>query len=270
MQIDFISDTVCPWCFIGKRRLSRAMAMRPNIVFTVRHRPYRLDPTVPEYFDNRGLSYASNKDYDSAIADYDQAIRLRPKANFLTNRGDSYQFKGDRERAMADYDAALRLDANFSLAYNNRAALWRKAGDRVRALADYDAALRLNPKLDAAIVGRKALALEIERAGAQMPLQPAAATAVPSFDCTIAKRAVEKVICSDARLSALDRDLGEAYTKLLKSAANDSPRAASALRAQQRDFIATRNTSFGRPDYDVGAAMERRLGQLRATLSSAN
>jgi predicted DsbA family dithiol-disulfide isomerase len=48
MQIDFISDTVCPWCFIGKRRLARAMAMRPNIVFDVRYRPYRLDPSVPK------------------------------------------------------------------------------------------------------------------------------------------------------------------------------------------------------------------------------
>src|ERR1700744_5552610 len=48
MQIDFISDTVCPWCFIGKRRLGRAIAQRPNITFDVRYRPYRLDPTVPK------------------------------------------------------------------------------------------------------------------------------------------------------------------------------------------------------------------------------
>ena len=48
MQIDFISDTVCPWCFIGKRRLARAIAMRPNMSFDVRFRPYRLDPTVPK------------------------------------------------------------------------------------------------------------------------------------------------------------------------------------------------------------------------------
>lgn len=48
MQIDFISDTVCPWCFIGKRRLARAIAMRPEIAFDVRFRPYRLDPTVPK------------------------------------------------------------------------------------------------------------------------------------------------------------------------------------------------------------------------------
>src|SRR5882724_9598229 len=48
MQIDVISDTVCPWCFIGKRRLMRAMALRPHIAFDVKWRPYRLDPTVPK------------------------------------------------------------------------------------------------------------------------------------------------------------------------------------------------------------------------------
>ena len=47
MQIDVISDTVCPWCFIGKRRLQRAMNARPNIEFDVKWRPYQLDATVP-------------------------------------------------------------------------------------------------------------------------------------------------------------------------------------------------------------------------------
>jgi predicted DsbA family dithiol-disulfide isomerase len=47
MQIDVISDTVCPWCFIGKRRLMRAMEQRPHLTFDVKWRPYRLDPTVP-------------------------------------------------------------------------------------------------------------------------------------------------------------------------------------------------------------------------------
>ena len=48
MQIDVISDTVCPWCFIGKRRLMLAMEQRPGIAFDVKWRPYRLDPTVPK------------------------------------------------------------------------------------------------------------------------------------------------------------------------------------------------------------------------------
>jgi predicted DsbA family dithiol-disulfide isomerase len=47
MQIDVVSDTVCPWCFIGKRRLARALAMRPDVPFEVFWRPYRLDPSIP-------------------------------------------------------------------------------------------------------------------------------------------------------------------------------------------------------------------------------
>jgi predicted DsbA family dithiol-disulfide isomerase len=47
MQIDIVSDTVCPWCFIGKRRLERALAMRPDVAYDIRWRAYRLDPAVP-------------------------------------------------------------------------------------------------------------------------------------------------------------------------------------------------------------------------------
>lgn len=47
MQIDIISDTVCPWCFIGKRRLERAFLLRPDMQFNVHWRAYRLDPSVP-------------------------------------------------------------------------------------------------------------------------------------------------------------------------------------------------------------------------------
>lgn len=47
MQIDVISDTVCPWCYIGKRRLGRALSMRPDLDVCVRWRPYQLDPAIP-------------------------------------------------------------------------------------------------------------------------------------------------------------------------------------------------------------------------------
>jgi len=47
MQIDIVSDTVCPWCFVGKRRLERALSQRSNVAFNITWRAYRLDPTVP-------------------------------------------------------------------------------------------------------------------------------------------------------------------------------------------------------------------------------
>jgi predicted DsbA family dithiol-disulfide isomerase len=42
-----VSDVVCPWCFIGKRRLEKAIALTPDIPVAVRYRPYFLNPWVP-------------------------------------------------------------------------------------------------------------------------------------------------------------------------------------------------------------------------------
>jgi len=47
LQIDVVSDVVCPWCFIGKRRLEKAIALKPEIPVAVRYRPYFLNPWVP-------------------------------------------------------------------------------------------------------------------------------------------------------------------------------------------------------------------------------
>lgn len=47
MQIDIVSDTVCPWCFIGKRRLEQALAERPGIEVAINWRPFQLNPEMP-------------------------------------------------------------------------------------------------------------------------------------------------------------------------------------------------------------------------------
>ena len=47
LMIDVVSDIVCPWCFIGKKRLEKALAMRPDIPVEVRWRPYFLNDWVP-------------------------------------------------------------------------------------------------------------------------------------------------------------------------------------------------------------------------------
>lgn len=47
LTIDIVSDVVCPWCYIGKRRLERALAMRPEVAVDLRFNPYFLNPWVP-------------------------------------------------------------------------------------------------------------------------------------------------------------------------------------------------------------------------------
>ncbi len=47
VTVDVISDVVCPWCYLGKRRLALAIDLVPEIQVVVRWRPFRLDPTIP-------------------------------------------------------------------------------------------------------------------------------------------------------------------------------------------------------------------------------
>src|SRR3546814_6703149 len=47
MRLDIYSDTICPWCFVGKRRLERALAMRPATDLTIQWRAFQLNPGMP-------------------------------------------------------------------------------------------------------------------------------------------------------------------------------------------------------------------------------
>ena len=47
IKIDVVSDVICPWCFLGKRRLDKALALIPEIKTEVVFRPFFLDPSIP-------------------------------------------------------------------------------------------------------------------------------------------------------------------------------------------------------------------------------
>ncbi|MEL7272555.1 MAG: DsbA family oxidoreductase [Pseudomonadota bacterium] len=47
VQIDVVSDVMCPWCFIGKRRLERALEQLKDVEVAINWRPYQLDATLP-------------------------------------------------------------------------------------------------------------------------------------------------------------------------------------------------------------------------------
>jgi tetratricopeptide (TPR) repeat protein len=98
----------------------------------------------------RGYENDRLKQHKRAIADYDQAITLRP-GNSMTfnNRGFSYDELGDSAHAVQDCDKAIRLDPGNTRALNNRGNLYLRFGDPLRAIKDYDAVLRLTPdKID--------------------------------------------------------------------------------------------------------------------------
>ena len=58
--LDVVSDVMCPWCYIGKRRLDRALVLAPQVEPEIRWRPFQLDATIPpegmdrqEYLDRK-------------------------------------------------------------------------------------------------------------------------------------------------------------------------------------------------------------------------
>ena len=54
MNIDIVSDVICPWCYVGQRRLARALAMRPDLPVEIAWRPFQLSPELPrEGMDRR-------------------------------------------------------------------------------------------------------------------------------------------------------------------------------------------------------------------------
>ena len=96
-------------------------------------------------FVNRGTAYYEKGDYDRAIQDYNEAIRLNPKETLShVARGDAYKKKGDFDRAIQDFDEAIHLNSNDTNAYNDRGVACAKKGDYDRAIRDYNQAIRLN------------------------------------------------------------------------------------------------------------------------------
>src|SRR5262245_32652339 len=96
---------------------------------------------------NRGNAYSEMRDYNSAMADYDEAIKLDVKfADAYFQRGLTWYYGfGNTTRAITDYSEAIRLDPQHANAYFYRAFAWRLRGDIDRAIADMTEVIRIEP-----------------------------------------------------------------------------------------------------------------------------
>lgn len=106
----------------------------------------RIDPDFTNAFHNRGLAYYDKNDYDHAIADYSEVIRLNPKdASAHRDRGLAYSNKNDFDRAIADFSEAIRLKPDYADAFYNRGIAFEKKQDWQKALADFKKFTELAP-----------------------------------------------------------------------------------------------------------------------------
>ena len=107
----------------------------------------RLDPNYSAAYDNRGNVKRQQGDLNAAMADINQAIRLNPKNGLAYfNRAGVKEKKGDWDGAIADFNRAISLKPNYSAAYRERGEVKRKKGDINGADADFNQALKLGAK----------------------------------------------------------------------------------------------------------------------------
>lgn len=259
-----MTSSASSWAAAGRRdgllRLA-ALVMLGWLVSTQAHAVGAAEPGKEPAVDAGACMAASEaRDGDKVLTECGAVID-NPKAaradriNALIARASIFITRGEIDRAIADYGVTLQLNPTLASIFNARGELHRKKGDRPKALADFAAALRLNPDHASARSNYHALAVELERMGAQM-----AVAGRPSFNCAAARRAVEKAICADPELANLDREIDGAQARVVREAAG--PAAARALQREQDAFIAQRNAGFGRPGYDLKKAMQDRLRRL--------
>ena len=101
-------------------------------------------------YNNRGDAYTAKGEYDRAVQDFDQSIKLNStNANTFNNRGVAYIKKGEYDLAIKNLDEAIRLKPIYPMAFFNRAETYQKKNEYDRAARDFDEAIRLDPNLKA-------------------------------------------------------------------------------------------------------------------------
>jgi tetratricopeptide (TPR) repeat protein len=99
-------------------------------------------------FFYRGRALAAASQYDRAIHDFDEAIRLDPSFPDAFNfRGVALAGEGQFEKAAADFDAAIRLDPNYAIAIYNRGLAAQNLGRTDEASQYFNKAKQVGPRL---------------------------------------------------------------------------------------------------------------------------
>jgi len=128
-------------CFEGDKPEKIANACSSLIDYEV----YEGDDLASIYVE-LGRAQRKKEEIDAAIKAYSEAISLKPSARAYNNRGIAYFDKGDWQKAIDDYTEAIRLNSRYGEAFNNRAWTRFKARRARNALADADKAVRLLPR----------------------------------------------------------------------------------------------------------------------------
>jgi tetratricopeptide (TPR) repeat protein len=106
----------------------------------------KLNPKFAGAYAGRAAANLRKGNIDRALPDLNEGLRLDPKSPGIHNVfGYYYNKKGDHERALTEVNEALRLYPQYLYAFSNRGEIYEKKGEYTKALADFRMALSLDP-----------------------------------------------------------------------------------------------------------------------------
>jgi predicted DsbA family dithiol-disulfide isomerase len=86
IKLDILSDPICPWCFIGKTNLDRALEQRPGHPFAIEWHPFQLNPDMPaDGMDRRAYMEAKFGGRDGAVRAYTPVVQAAERAGLTLN-----------------------------------------------------------------------------------------------------------------------------------------------------------------------------------------
>jgi len=106
----------------------------------------KLNPKIAGAYTGRAAANLRKGNIDRALPDLNEGLRLDPKSPGVRNVfGYYYNKKGDHERALTEVSEALRLYPQYLYAFSNRGEIYESKGEYIKALADFRMALSLDP-----------------------------------------------------------------------------------------------------------------------------
>jgi predicted DsbA family dithiol-disulfide isomerase len=166
MRIDIYSDTVCPWCYLGKRRFELAMAARPQYEPRVTWRPFELNPNLPIEGVDRASYLVSKFGSAERVAQAHAELQRQGEASGIEFRFDLIEFMPNTRRShllVAHAARSHRPGAVHGLAAAVKDRVMRAYFEEGCDIGDIETLVRLG--VEAGLAERECRAALILRAG---------------------------------------------------------------------------------------------------------
>jgi tetratricopeptide (TPR) repeat protein len=139
------------YCFSAAyfyRANSEVVKQETNSALADFNKAIELRPDFATAFYNRGRLKETMGDFNGALADDDTAIKLDPSwSEPFMNRGNVRLLMNDTDGALADFNSAIALNPKSAKAMMNRGRAYARLGDTARAKADFSTAVEMNPEI---------------------------------------------------------------------------------------------------------------------------